>query len=47
MISGGQAGGWSPIDWFNNLGAAGKVITIIILGLACCCCDYVINSSNS
>ena len=33
MISGGQAGGWSPIDWFNNLGAAGKVITIIILGL--------------
>ena len=32
MISGGQAGGWSPIDWFNNLGAAGKVITIIILG---------------
>ena len=33
MISGGQAGGWSPIDWFNNLGAAGKFITIVILGL--------------
>ena len=33
MISGGMAGGWSPIDWFNNLGLVGKVIAMIIAGI--------------